>query len=390
MNVQAAGVPLRIALLTYSTRLRGGVVHTLELAEALQALGQQVCVYALDKENTGFARPPGCDYRLVPTQPVEGGIDRVIAQRIEEFVQYLSNTDLGHDLYHAQDCIGANALSVLRAQKRISRFIRTVHHVDDYASPYLQACQERSIREPDRCFVVSTQWQQALQQHYQVQAQRVINGVRVERFQSAKDGTEDSLKQRLDLNGWPIFLTVGGIEPRKNSIALLQAFSKVLTTYPQAQLVIAGGETLFDYRTYGDTFMSLAQTIGLSPGKSLILTGVIPEPDLPALYRSAEVFVFPSLKEGWGLVVLEAIASGLPVVTSDQPPFTEFLNPNQALLVNPEDPAAIALAMVSAVQPYKAQQLVEQARSVLPIYTWEQSARMHVDHYRHFLAEGYA
>jgi glycosyltransferase involved in cell wall biosynthesis len=52
-------------------------------------------------------------------------------------------------------------------------------------------------------------------------------------------------------------------------------------------------------------------------GRSLILPGVIPDRDLPALYRIADAFVFPSVKEGWGLVVLEAIAAGVPVITSN-------------------------------------------------------------------------
>ncbi|XHX76578.1 MAG: hypothetical protein RBJ76_19365 [Stenomitos frigidus ULC029] len=57
---------LRIALLTYSTRLRGSVVHTLELAEALHAMGHTVCVYALAKDGVGFDRPLSCAYRLIP------------------------------------------------------------------------------------------------------------------------------------------------------------------------------------------------------------------------------------------------------------------------------------------------------------------------------------
>ncbi len=382
---------LSIALLTYSTKLRGGVVHTIELAEALHALGQRVCILALNKENTGFARLPVCDYRLIPTEIVQGGTDQLIAQRIQEFFQYLSHADERFDIYHAQDCIGANALSMLRTSRKVPHFLRTVHHIDDFTSPYLQECQERSIREPDRCFVVSRQWQEVLEKDYKIQALRVINGVKAERFSPLKDGSESLLKQRLGLNGWPIFLTVGGVEPRKNSIALLQAFAQVLAVYPQAQLVIAGGETLFDYRSYGDQFMTEAETLGIQPGlgKSLVLTGVISEADLPTLYRCAEVFVFPSLKEGWGLVVLEAIASGLPLVTSDQPPFTEFLDSEQALLVNPKDPSSIAQGMIEALKP-TAQRRIQNSQTVLSTYTWKQSAKMHLNHYRQFLGEVHA
>ena len=57
------------------------------------------------------------------------------------------------------------------------------------------------------------------------------------------------------------------------------------------------------------------------------LPGIVPDADLTGLYRCTAVFCFPSVKGGWGLVVLEAIATGLPVITAKQPPFTEFLSP---------------------------------------------------------------
>lgn len=104
-------------------------------------------------------------------------------------------------------------------------------------------------------------------------------------------------------------------------------------------------------------------------GKSLILPGVIPEAELPALYRIADAFVFPSVKEGWGLVVLEAIASGIPVITSNQSPFTEFLSKTQALLIDPNSPDAIAQAMRSIAQPELAHSLVQQSQSILSRYS---------------------
>ncbi|HEY9883785.1 MAG TPA: MSMEG_0565 family glycosyltransferase, partial [Thermosynechococcaceae cyanobacterium] len=232
---------LRIALLTYSTRLRGSVVHTLELAEALHALGHTVCVYALAKDGVGFDRPLSCTYKLITAQPAPDGIDALIQQRIQEFVAYFSQSSKTYDCYHAQDCIGANALSRLRQRQLIPHFVRTVHHIEAYNSVYLQQCQERSIRDPDLCFCVSDHWQRELQQQYQIDVPRVSNGVNTQRFAAKLDGSEQSLGQQLGLNGAPIYLTVGGIEPRKNSLILLQAFSQIRVSHPQAQLIIAGG-----------------------------------------------------------------------------------------------------------------------------------------------------
>ena len=102
---------------------------------------------------------------------------------------------------------------------------------------------------------------------------------------------------------------------------------------PQAQLIIAGGETLFDYEPYRLKFFDIVKHNQIKLGKSLLLPGVIKDEDLTVLYRCADAFVFPSVKEGWGLVLLEAIASRLPIITSNIPPFTEFLTNDSALLV---------------------------------------------------------
>lgn len=380
---------LRIALFTYSTKPRGSVIHTLELAEALHRMGHQACVYALDKDGSGFYRALECEYELVPALPVLGNIDNLIQQRIQEFVNYLSEQHLkncSYNYFHAQDCISANALLVLRDRQQIPHFIRTVHHIEAYNSPFLSECQDRSIRYPDLCLCVSQYWQTELKRQYQIEAPRVINGVNLDRFSPIPSALDASLKQQFHITGNPVYLTVGGIEPRKNSIALLHSFSQVLKHYPEAQLIIAGGATLFDYQTYRDEFFAQVETLGIQVGKSLLLPGVVTDEQLPALYRLADAFVFPSVKEGWGLVVLEAIASGIPVITANQPPFTEFLSPNQALLVDPTSPDVIAQAMQKIVQPSVAASLVQDSRSLCNTYTWDTSAKMHINHYRRIYA----
>lgn len=376
--------PLRIALFTYSTQPRGSVIHTIELAEALQRLGHDVCIYALDKQDKGFDRPLACKSQLVPAYPVVGDTDALIHQRIQEFVAYLGNGHLqnhSYDIYHAQDCISASALAELQQQKIIPHFVRTVHHIESFNSPYLQACQSRSILSPNLCLCVSQYWQIELQKQYRIAASRVINGVNTHRFSAQQTGDELAVNQKLGLSGNPIYLTVGGIEPRKNSIALLQAFQQVLAHLPTAQLVIAGGATLFDYQPYRDQFFAMVEQYGIAIGKSLILPGVVSDEDLPVLYRAADAFVFPSVQEGWGLVILEAIASGLPVITANQPPFTEFLTPEQALLIDPHSPQALAQAMLQITQPHVADRLIQQSRSICHNYSWETAAKLHLVHY---------
>ena len=389
---RGGGLP-SIALLTYSTKPRGGVVHTVELAEALHDLGADVCVYALDKDQGAFYRPLCCPHRLIPARPAEGGIDAVVAQRIAELTAGLRAVGAAHDVWHAQDCISANALAALRDERRIPRFLRTVHHLDDYDSAYLRACQERSVREADLCVAVSAAWQASLREGFGVEAPIIPNGVSPRRFSPEPDGQEAALRARLSIAGAPVFVTVGGVEPRKNSIQLLRAFLAVRREMPAAQLVIAGGETLFDYEPYQRQFAALAAEAGLlaagAPGAPpLVLAGVLPDALMPPLYRLADAFVFPSVREGWGLALLEAMASGVPVITSAQPPFTEFLADREsALLVDPHRSEAIAGAMAEIVRDAALRgRLRTAARDTAALYTWERSARVAAGVYRDFLS----
>ena len=405
---------LKIALFTYSTKPRGGVIHTIELAEALQSLGHHVCIYALDKDNLGFHRPLKCSSKLVPTNPAPDRqllldrkqnyfnnnayrrkaqliaidldpVDELIKQRIQEFIAYLSQETEQYDVYHSQDCISTNALKVLQDRKMIPNLVRTVHHIDEFNSSYLQECHDRSILEPDLCMCVSKYWREQLQQQYQVDAPVVINGVDTGRFYSQPNGEETKLKERLNIKGNPVYLTIGGIEPRKNSLKLLEAFTEVLKTYPQAQLIIAGGETLFDYEPYRLEFFKIAQQHNIVIGESLILPGVMADADIPVLYRCADAFVFPSVKEGWGLVLLEAIASRLPIITSNIPPFTEFLTNDSALLIDPDSSQDIAHAMLNLSNKDLTQKLIKNSIDIPSQYSWEKSAQIHLKHYAKLL-----
>ncbi|NJM99100.1 MAG: MSMEG_0565 family glycosyltransferase [Phormidesmis sp. RL_2_1] len=375
---------LRIALLTYSTKPRGSVVHTLELAHALYQLGHQPCVFALDKDGQGFHRQVPFSTCAVPAQSCNSNIDSLIKQRIGEFVQFFSQRFEQHSapyqVYHAQDCLSANALALLREQGKIAHFVRTVHHIESFRSPYLQDCQEKSIYQPDRCLCVSDVWQQVLKTDYGIEAHRVINGVS-DRFSAQPDGSETRVANAYGISGRPIYLTVGGIEPRKNSIRLLQAFAEVRQQQPAAQLVIAGGATLFDYQDYREQFMAVANAHGLKD--ALILPGVVPDEWLPGLYRLADAFVLPSVKEGWGLVVLEALASGVPVLTANQPPFTEFLSQKEACLVEVTDVGAIAAGMLSISQPNLP--MLESGQAIAQRYSWQDCAKMHLELYQQLI-----
>jgi glycosyltransferase involved in cell wall biosynthesis len=149
-------------------------------------------------------------------------------------------------------------------------------------------------------------------------------------------------------------------------------------------LVVAGGASLLDHSAYANRFLALAQEAGIAPGPGspITLLGRVPDEDMPRLYRCADALVFPSLREGFGLAVLEAMACGTPAVVSRIPPFTEYLPGDACAWADPEDLASIAAAMASACQPQVAARLRAAGHAVAMDYTWPRSARQHLDIYR--------
>ncbi len=390
--------PLSIPLYTYSTRPRGGVVHTLELAEALAALGQRVRLFALEKPGrSGFFRATSVPASFIPVdeRPDEEMGDRV-ARYIDAYVGFLEREPgpgHGFDVYHAEDCISANALIRLRAAGRLPWVVRTVHHVDDFTSPSLISCQHDSIVGPDTILVVSDWWRRRLAEDYGIDARIVHNGVDLERFRPAlDDAAREAERAKVGLAGSAVVLAVGGVEPRKNSLVLLAAFAQAApelaaTTGRRPVLAIVGGDTLFDYRDYRTAFdLELERLVAggqLEPG-SVARLGPVEEDRLQSLYRAADVLAFPSVKEGWGLAVLEAQASGTPVVASDIEVLREYLvDGRDALLVAPDDPAALSRAIVRAVaEPALAATLRAGGLATARRFDWQSTARRHLEIYR--------
>ena len=219
---------LRVAILAHSTNPRGGVVHALELGDALVRLGCEPVVHAPDARAGGFFRPTLCRSVLVAASPVGGDVATMIETRIAEYLAHFETAaNRRFDVFHAQDGISANALAALKQQGLIDRFARTVHHIDDFDDPKIAALQARSIVAADELFVVSGTWRDIVRQRFGRNATMVGNGVDSTRFAPRPDGREQALRTRLGLGEGPVFLSIGGIEERKNTLRLLEAFGEI-------------------------------------------------------------------------------------------------------------------------------------------------------------------
>lgn len=382
--------PLRIALLTHSTNPRGGVVHALELGDALHDLGQRATVIAPDPDGRGLFRRTRCAYAGVPAR-ARGDLVARVAATIEDLVAWFERPGAPRfDVYHAQDSISANALAELRRRGVIPGYVRTVHHLDHFEDARLAAWQERGWRAADRVLCVSRMWQDIMAREHGVAAELVSNGVDTTRFSEARGARDAMLRQRFGLGPGPVILAVGGVEPRKNTLGILQAFLRMRAALPKAQLVIAGGASLLDHGAYAREFEALAALSGLGrgPGAALQVLGRVDDEDMPALFRAADLLAFPSLREGFGLVVLEAMACGTPVLAPAIAPFVDYLPPHACAWADPHDPASIADAMLRACDPRTATLLRAAGHAVCAQYSWRRSALRHLDLYRTLIPTG--
>jgi glycosyltransferase involved in cell wall biosynthesis len=177
----------------------------------------------------------------------------------------------------------------------------------------------------------------------------------------------------------PYFLYVGTLEPRKNLERLLRAFARALPALPRASLVLVGQRGW----KFAATLREAAR--GDLHGR-VVMPGYVPEEDLPTLMSGALAFVYPSLYEGFGLPVVEAMACGTPVMTSRSSSLSEIAE-GAALLIDPHDEAAMAdgLRALAGDEALRSD-LAERGRRRAALFSWDRTGRETVAAYREALA----
>lgn len=370
-----------VALLTHSTTPRGGHVHTLGLGEALHRAGLPVHLVALGDPATGLYRPVDLPHTVVAGPSREGttleqrvflAIDLMaaaLAERIDEF-----------DVLHAQDCIAASA--ALRARDLTGssvRVLRTAHHVDDFTTQALVDCQRRAIVEPDRVLVVSEQWRRILAADYGVETTVVPNAVDTSRFTGAVPPVRPA---------GPLLLAVGGIEPRKGSVVAFRALARLAAEAdaagePRPVLTIVGGHSFQDFAPYRDAALAELPSLGLTAGVDVVEVGTVTDAELGGWYAAADVLCYPSLVEGFGLVTIEAMSQGLPVVASDIDVFGEYLTDGRdALLPTAGDPGALAGALRRVLVDAELRaRLATAGAATAEAFSWAAAATAHTQIY---------
>lgn len=264
-----------------------------------------------------------------------------------------------------------------------------VHYPETFPArlvAYLNAVVPRSVARATHVLADSEATRRDLADLWNVPAARLsvlYSGVNA-RFRPVTDADElAAVRRRYGLGDRPVVLAVGTVQPRKNYELLVRAFGRIAGQCPH-QLVIAGGVGWL-----ADGLRETVRAQGLE--ERVRLTGFVDDADLPALYATADLFVFPSLYEGFGLPLLEAMACGVPVVSSDASSLPEVARVDEggepaAVLLPPQDEAQWAATMLSLLNDAAARQwLVVAGRAQAQRFTWQRAAGQLLALYRSLL-----
>jgi len=263
--------------------------------------------------------------------------------------------------------------------RRVTTFHDLLVMTGEYSTPafrrrFTELARDAAARS-DHIIAVSEHTASHLRNLLGVEPARITvvhHGVDPAREVSAADLAAFRRRQGLER---PFLLHVGAIQTRKNIVRLLEALEQM---NGRAELVLAGSDG------YGAP--EIHARIAASRARSRIhALGYVPSQVLQRLYRTATALAFPSLEEGFGLPVLEAMSAGLPVVTSNRASLPEVAG-DAAVLVDPEDTAAIAGALTRVVEDADLRSgLIRKGLARAAQFGWDQAAARTLEVYRKLL-----
>ncbi|MBN1287248.1 MAG: glycosyltransferase family 4 protein [Anaerolineae bacterium] len=243
---------------------------------------------------------------------------------------------------------------------------------------YLRALTGVSCRRARRVIAISQSTARDVHRLLGVPAERIdvaAPGVSEDFFAPVPDEVRAAFRADKNLPA-RFILSLGTLEPRKNLLTLLHAYAKLPSR--DVKLVLAGGKGWL----YDDIFRAI-ETLDLKD--DVILPGYVPGIELPRWYASAETFVYPSIYEGFGLPLLEAMAAGTPVIASNTSSLPEAVG-DVGALVAPDDVEAWTAALARAVDsPAWRAEMGARGRAHARTFTWARTAVQTVDSYRRAL-----
>ncbi len=356
-----------------------------ELVRALAAQDERTPyrLFVAGASRRQLPRVPGPNFTWHPTRITPRWFARIwyrlqLPLPVETFVGRVP-------LFHATDFTLPPTLPGTRTLLTVHdlSFVRAPETTTPVLKAYLDVVVPRSVSRATHVLADSQATKDDLIALYGTPPEKItvlLGGVNPEFAPVTDRAFRQSVRRRYNLPDNPYIFSVGTVQPRKNYARLIEALAALGPEFENVHLVIAGGRGWLDAPIY-----QAVEAYGL--GKRVHFTGFVQDGDLPALYTEAVCLAYPSLYEGIGLPVLEAMACGIPVVTSNVSSMPEIAG-DAALLVDPynADELAVALRRLLSDASLRAD-LVARGRTQAAYFTWDRAAQQLSNVYRRMLSE---
>jgi len=268
----------------------------------------------------------------------------------------------------------------------------TIH--DLIALEYPEFCQResviyfnlflpRSIKKATKIIAVSNKVKNDIINHFRILPDKIeviYHGID-ERYK--KNQSEDILTRIRNKYQLPkqFLLFVGNIEPKKNLERLIDAFYQLKQQTEIKHKLVLVGKNGWKYKSLYDSIYRLKLD------SEILFTGYVPQEDLPSIYSLADIFVFPSLYEGFGIPPLEAMACETPALVSNQGALPEITG-NNCLQVNPYDVNDIAKGIYTLLtNECLKKKMIENCKKWIKDFTWERAANQTMQVYEEVLSK---
>ena len=297
--------------------------------------------------------------------------------------------------------LGQNPIDIFHTQyiapfwlPRKTRLILTIHDISFNFFPqfikkndlfFLKTLLPRSIRRAEKIITVSESERQKIVDFYKLSPEKVefaYNGVDFEKLsQKASEGKKSAVRKKYSLPE-KFILYLGTFQPRKNIPVLIEAFDFLRKKFEKQdiKLVLAGNRQAHNFDQRID---ELIEKYNFQ--NEVIFPGWVDDVDKPILYQMADCFVFPSLYEGFGLPVLEAMAAGVPIACSDIAPLRE-IGDGSALFTDPQKPEEFAENIHKILTDHGLREkLIESGAVTAQKFSWQKTTGKTLEIYKSVL-----
>ncbi len=263
-------------------------------------------------------------------------------------------------------------------------FLEHPQYFTRFRATQLKITVKRTVERAAAILTPSEFSRDAILRHYHLDEDKVVvvhNAVSSEFRPIDRQTAQSAVERKFGIPG-PFVLMVGDLQPRKNHLGLLKAFEELLRTHPQLphRLVFVGKETWYSRELHGALEKS-----GIAD--RVHCTGFVEDADLVQFYGACDLFVFPSFYEGFGLPILEAMACGRAVASSETTAMAEVAD-GAGILFNPDSTEQMVRAMRDVlVDPELRVRLERLGSQRATLFSWERAAERTLDVYARVAGE---